>query len=139
MPPMEVGDIYQPKHGWQHLASKCTDTSFVRARLVDSLSEAGRAMLRSHGGPLTACPFTCVPTSRLVRIDSQPLRVMLLRRLLPLPFTARVCRCGRLQDIFGHHRSACAVSGVVGSRGAALESAAARIPSSTLRTAGGWR
>ena len=33
-----------------------------------SLSEAERAMLRS-GGPLAACPFTCVPTSRLVRFD----------------------------------------------------------------------
>ena len=127
VPPMEDGDIYQPKHGWQHLSSKCTDTS-SRARLVPSLSEAERAMLRSQGGPLAACPFTCVPTSRLVRIDPQPFRVMLLRRLrLPLPFAARVCRCGRLQDVFGHHRSVCAVSGVLGGRGAALESAAVRV------------
>ena len=25
LPPLEDGDIYQPKHGWQHLASRCTD------------------------------------------------------------------------------------------------------------------
>ena len=37
-------------------------------------------------GP-AACPFACVPTSRLVRIDPQPFRVMLLRRLRsPSPF-----------------------------------------------------
>ena len=128
MPLMEEGDIFQPKHGWQHCASKSTDKAFVRVRLAPSLSEVERAMLRSQGGPLAACPFTCAPTSRLFRIDPQPFRVMLLRRLqLPLPYTARVCRCGRLIDCFGHHRSACAVSGILGGRGAALESAAARV------------
>ena len=50
---------------------------------------------------------------------------MLLRQLrLHLPFAARVCRCGRFQDIFGQHLSACVVLGVLGGRGAALESAA---------------
>ena len=36
---------------------------------------------------------------------------------LSLPLTARVCRCGRLLDVIGHHRSACAVSGVLGVQG----------------------
>ena len=53
---MEDGDIHQPKHGWQHLTSKCTDTLFIPGRLVPSLYEAERAMLRSQGGPLAACP-----------------------------------------------------------------------------------
>ena len=47
MPPMEEGDINQPKHGW-HLTTRCTDTSIVFTRVVPSLSEAERAMLRSE-------------------------------------------------------------------------------------------
>ena len=39
----------------------------------------------------------------------------------------RACGCGRLLDAFGHHRSACAISGVLGQRVFALESAMARI------------
>ena len=122
MPPMEEGDIYQPKHVWQHLASRCTDTSFVVfTRVAPSLSEAQRAVLRSQRGPLVACPFTCVPMSRLVRFDPQPFRVLLLHRLrLPFHLAAKACRCGRLHDVFSHHRSACAASGVLGGRAAAL-------------------
>ena len=45
-------------------------------------------------------------------------RTLLLRRLrVPLPLTARACRCGLPLDAFGHHRSACAVSAVLGRRG----------------------
>ena len=55
VPPMEDGDIYQPKHGWQHLSSKCTDTSFIRAKLVPSLSEAERA-IELTGRPLSSMP-----------------------------------------------------------------------------------
>ena len=54
--------------------------------------------------------------------------MLLLRRLwLPLPPTKRTCGCGRLLDSFGHHRAACATVGVLGRRGFALESAAARM------------
>ena len=42
----------------------------------------------------------------------------------PLP---RFCRCGRLLDVLGHHRAACAQAGVLGRRGYALESVVARI------------
>ena len=42
------------------------------------------------------------------------------------PPTKRTCGCGRLLDSFGHHRAACANVGVLGRRGFALESAAAR-------------
>ena len=60
--------------------------------------------------------------------------MILFRRLRqPLTFTGRVCRCGRLIDPNGHHRAACARSGVLGRRGFALESAVARI----CREAGG--
>ena len=54
--------------------------------------------------------------------------MLLLRRLRLLsPLSSRSCRCGRLSDIFGHHRASCAQAGVFGRRGFAVESAAARI------------
>ena len=59
--------------------------------------------------------------------DPQPFRVLLLRRLWLLPSTSRNCRCGMPLDSRGHHRAACAVAGVLGRRGFALESAAARV------------
>ena len=52
---------------------------------------------------------------------------------MPLPLTTHSCRCGRLLDSLGHHRSACPVAGVLGRRGFPLENAAARI----CREAGG--
>ena len=67
----------------------------------------------------------CCPSSTRVW---QVFQVLLLRRLwLPLPPTKRTCGCGRLLDSFGHHRAACANVGVLGRRGFALESAAARV------------
>ena len=88
----------------------------------------------SQSGPMCGEPFTCFPTSRETRFDSQSFRLLLLRRLrLPLPFTARRCRCGRPLGPSGHHRAACARVGVLGRRGFALESAATRV----CREAGG--
>ena len=84
--------------------------------------------------PMAAEPFSSFPTSRETRFDSQPFRVQILRRLrLPFHPTACRCRCGRLLDVFGHHRAACATVGVLGRRGFALELAAARV----CREAGG--
>ena len=66
--------------------------------------------MRSQCGPLASDTFTAVPTSRMMRIDVQPFRLLLLRRLrLPLPLTSRTCRCGRLLDSSGIHRAACSV------------------------------
>ena len=85
-------------------------------------------MLRSQRGPLASIAFTSFPSDRSARFDSAPFRVLLLRRLrLPLPLTVRSCRCGRPLDALGHHRAACATAGVLGRRGWALESAAARV------------
>ena len=73
-------------------------------------------------------PIHCFPTSHATRLDSEIFRTLLLRRLrLHLPLNARVCRCGRLLDCLGHHRSACAVSGALGRRGFEVEVAVARI------------
>ena len=61
-------------------------------------------------------------------------RVILLRRLRQaLPLSVRNCRCGLPLDFSGHHRAACARAGMLGRRGYALESVAARI----CREAGG--
>ena len=102
--------------------------------LLPTLSNRDATLLRSQAGPLASIPFTVFPTDRSCRIDPQPFRVLLLRRLrLPLPFTARSCVCGRLLDNLGHRRSACSVAGILGRRGCPLETAAARI----CRGAGG--
>ena len=82
-----------------------------------------RALVRSQGGPLSS---VCCPTSRLTKFSSQSFRVLLLRRL-HLLVSSRNCRCGRPLDCIGHHRSACAVAGVLGRRWFAVESAIARI------------
>ena len=68
--------------------------------------------------------LSAIPTDDLFRFPAQFFRVLLLRRLwLPLPLSSRTCRCGRLLDVFGHHRAACPRAGVLGSRGFSLETA----------------
>ena len=117
----------QSKHGWQKVAGHSLDDRKLQV-VSPMLSACDQALLRSQAGPLAAVPFTCFPTSRLTRLDPPVFRTLLLRRLrVPLPLTVRACRCGLFLDAFGHHRSACAVSGVLGRRGFAVESAAARI------------
>ena len=82
------------------------------------LRETEEALLRSQGGPLASVPFTSLPTMRETSFDPQPFRLFLLPRLrLPLPLSARWCRCGRPFDSLGHHQSACSRAGVLGHRG----------------------
>ena len=84
--------------------------------------------MRSQSGPGAGTFLSTSPTSPLTRIESHLFRVLLFRRLrLPIPLSKRFCRCGRQIDVFGHHRAACAQAGVLGRRGFALESVAARI------------
>ena len=92
------------------------------------LSPNERALVKSQSGPLSSVPFTAMPIHRGSKLDSEPFRVLLLRRLrLPLPFTVCTCRCGRPLDAFGHHRAACSTGGLLGRRGFAAESAIAQI------------
>ena len=126
-PSQDEEEPSRSKHGRQRVAGHCLDDKKHQV-LSPTLSECDQALLRSQAGPLAAEPFVCFPTSRLTRMDHTVFRTLLLRRLrLPLPLTARACRCGLPLDAFGLHRSACAVSGLLGRRGFAVESAAARI------------
>ena len=86
------------------------------------LSDSSRALLGSQHGPLAFASLTALPTSKATRVDAQPFRVFLCRRLhLPFPLSMRTCRCGRQLDKFRLHHAACAVAGVLGRRGFPLE------------------
>ena len=125
--PMDMGDPFQPRQGWQHFVSNTVEERHLRERLLTVLPPE-RALVRSQGGPLSSRPYVCCPTSRLTKFQPQSFRALLFRRLhLPVPLSSRSCRCGRPLDCLGHHRSACAVAGVLGRRGFAVESAIARI------------
>ena len=121
----EPGGVRQ---GWQHEAASRVELVFRDTVLMPRLTSHEQTMMRSQSGPLAGTPLSCVPTSPLLQFEPQLFRVLHLRRLrLPLPFTSRVCRCGRQIDPFGHHCPACSRAGVLGRRGCAVESAAARI------------
>ena len=95
-------DPNQPRKGWQAAVSRVVVTQFWDG-LLPTLSKRDVTLLRSQADPLELIPFTVFPTDRSCRIDPQPFRILLLRRLrLPLPFTARSCVCGRLLDNLGH-------------------------------------
>ena len=114
--------------GWQQYVSDKVEKAFHTEALWPSLDANERALVLSQSGPLAGVPFHCFPTSFATRTDSELFRTLLLRRLrLPLPLTVRACRCGRFLDSFGHHWSACAVSGALGRRGFAVEVVVARI------------
>ena len=111
-------DPTEPKRGWQHRAARCLEERHLRRQVWPTLSDPARALVRSQQGPLASAALTALPTSRATRIDPQPFRVWLCRRLfLPLPLSSRTCRCGRLLDMYGHHRAACSRAGVLGCRG----------------------
>ena len=118
----------QPHHrGWQQTAVTQVHRRF-RTELQATLDPAGQAMLESQSGPFASRVFTTVPYTADFTYPSRLFRVLLLRRLrLPLPLTARACRCRRALDPLGDHRAACPRSGALRSRGTPLERAAARV------------
>ena len=76
----------QPKAGWQQRATEKLEQKFVREEVWPVLSDSTRALLRSQHGPLASAPLTALPTSKATRLEAQPFRVFLCRRLhLPLP------------------------------------------------------
>ena len=83
---------------------------------------------------MASAALTAIPSRKESRLEPQSFRLLFLRRLrLPLPLSARSCRCGRPLDVLGHHRAARGTSGVLGRRGWVLENVAARV----CREAGG--
>ena len=68
---------------------------FRETTLWPCLSPTEQAQVRSQSGPLASVPLTALPVHRISRMDSEPFRVVLLRRLrLPLPLSVRRCSCG---------------------------------------------
>ena len=111
---------------WQQHVSNTVEKVFQTEALWPSLDMNERALALSPEWSFGRGP---IPLLAHKSRDSIGFSVLFfLRRLrLPLPLNARVCRCGRLLDSLGHHRSACAVSGAVGRRGFEVEVAVARI------------
>ena len=68
-----------PRVGWQRKAVRQVEQKFIHE---------GRALLRSQRGPLASSPLTANPTSRMTRMEAQPFRILLCRRLrFPLPLS----------------------------------------------------
>ena len=127
--PTLAGKTRWPKTDWQQLDwPKSVMTSGGGVRRASTkvhkqhreevvwplLSSSQRASVRSQSGPLASVPFTSFPTCRVTRMESEPFRVLLLRRLrMPLPVFVRSCVCGRHLDLFGHHWAACTSAGEV--------------------------
>ena len=74
-------DPSQPQAGWQKFASLMVQVFHREHTVWPHLSPTEQAMVRSQSGPLASVPFTATPTIRNTRIDSEPFRVLLLRRL----------------------------------------------------------
>ena len=105
------------------LQRRCTNTT---ASMWCGPNCLPMSLVRSQSGPLSSVPFTVMPMHRVSKLDSEPFRVLLLRRL-PLPFTVCTCRCGHPFDAFGHHRAAYSTGGLLGRRGFAAVSTIAQI------------
>ena len=115
--------------GWQHKAATTTHTAF-RADGRQRLDPGSQALLESQRGPHASRAFTTIPYHNdSSYYPSHLFRLLLLRRFrLPLPLSARFCRCRRTLDSLGDHRAACAQSGLLRrARGGPLERAAGRI------------
>ena len=115
-------------HGWQFFVDKVVEERFRSTVVWPRCTTTQQALLRSQSGPMSGLPFSAVPSPSSSRFPAHLFRVLLFRCFwLPLPLTSRTCRCGRLLDVHGHHRAACARAGVLGGRGFSVESAAARV------------
>ena len=113
--------------GWQRPAALASHQAF-RTELTASLDPASQAMLQSQSGPYASRTFTTIPFGLDTTYPSHLFPVLLLRRLrLPLPLSARICRCRRILDPLGDHRAACAQAGVLRGRGIPFKRAAARV------------
>ena len=126
-PPQPSRDSPTHHRGWQHGAVHAYHTSF-EASLQPRLDPASQALLASQQGPHASRSFTTIPYNTDTQYPTHLFRILMLRRLrLPIPLTARHCRCRRTLDTYGDHRAACAQSGILRNRSTPLERAAARM------------
>ena len=128
-PSFEEAERGEWPHGWQYFAAAHREHRFRDAVVLPALDPAGKAHLRSHGGPHASCVLVGAPTSRLFEVEAADFRNLVLERLgLPLSLTDRVCEgCGAALDGHGRHRGACVRSGRVKIRAGALERAMAHV------------
>ena len=114
--------------GWQFHATSATEHHFRNSRVFPSLSDPGRALLRSHSGPNAAAALYGAPSAPEYTTPPDRFRTLLLDRLqLPLELTHSRCECGAPLDAYGRHRAACNHSGRLKTRSVASEVALARV------------
>ena len=98
-----------------------------REELIEQAPAQAKVFVSSQGRAGGGAAFSVAPTNRESTLPSHFFRVILLRRLQPLPLCACWCRCGRLLNVCGHHCAAFWQAGVFSRRRFALESIMARI------------
>ena len=99
------------------------DDFFMSTSIWPRLPDASKALLRSQVVRFLAFPSFVVTAGSIPRCSASCSFAV----CGSLPPSSRSCRCGRPFDVLGHHRAARANVGVLGRRGFALESAAARV------------
>ena len=111
-------DEFEPgcqRGGWQHEAASRVEVQFRDENLFNRLDNASKALVRSQGGVGAGLAVSTCPLCRVTRLEPHLFRVLLLRRLRPLPCRAQVA--GVAFHSIGHHRAACARAGILGRRG----------------------
>ena len=106
-----AGGASRTQFWWQHRAASCWEEQFLTT-LWPTFTNAQKALLRSQRGPLASEALTVSPTSRATRMEPQPFRLWLCRRLFLFSFCT--CWCGRRLGVYGHHCAACSRAGVFG-------------------------
>ena len=111
-------------HGWQYAAASRRETFYRDGALAAQLSGAQRSLLHSQAGCCAGAHLTALPVNTAGKWNAARLRTLLLRRLrLPLHLADKRCRCGRVLDAAGDHRTACSTAGVLQSRALPQEDA----------------
>ena len=121
--------VCPPTAGSFSLVRFRTDTSAQKCCGLDSPRRTRLSCVRNRVRLLDFPSWLCRlrPSRASLRTFSAVL--LQIRRLwLPLPLSSRTCRCGRLLDVFCHHRAACSRAGVLASRGFSVASACEGLP-----------